>query len=180
MKFIEIKIPDLRIIEPKVFADSRGYFMEVFKEEKFTEQLGNVHFIQDNESCSPFGVMRGLHYQEGDAAQAKLVRVIVGCVLDVVVDIRADSATFGRYEMVELSADNKRQLFIPRGFAHGFLVMSEKAIFAYKVDAPYVPDQERTLNFLDPALNIPWPLPPSQMILSDKDRAGKFLDEIRS
>ncbi|MDR1527352.1 MAG: dTDP-4-dehydrorhamnose 3,5-epimerase [Dysgonamonadaceae bacterium] len=180
MNFIETEIKGLWIIEPHILTDSRGYFMEVFKEEEFTKQIGEVHFIQDNESCSSFGVLRGMHYQEGDAAQAKLVRVIAGCVWDVAVDIRKASATFGQYKMVELSAENKRQFFIPRGFAHGFLVMSERAIFTYKVDNVYAPARERTLNFRDPELHIPWPLEPSQLILSEKDKSGKFLNEIQS
>jgi dTDP-4-dehydrorhamnose 3,5-epimerase len=180
MKFIETSIPGLWIIEPKVWADPRGYFMEAYKEEDFTRHVGPVRFIQDNESRSSFGVLRGLHYQEGEAAQAKLVRVIEGCVLDVAVDIRKGGATFGRYVAVELSAENKRQFFIPRGFAHGFLVLSERAIFTYKVDNPYAPERERVLSFRDPELNIPWPVPESQLILAEKDKAGKFLDEIRS
>jgi dTDP-4-dehydrorhamnose 3,5-epimerase len=180
MNFIETEIKGLWIIEPNVFVDSRGYFMEVFKQDEFTRNVGNVHFIQDNESRSMFGVLRGLHYQEGDAAQAKLVRVIEGCVWDVAVDLRKASATFGQYKAVELSAENRRQFFIPRGFAHGFLVMSEKALFLYKVDNVYSPAMERTLNFRDPELNIPWPLEPSQLVLSEKDQSGKFLSEIRS
>ena len=179
MKFIETEIKDLWIIEPQVFADSRGYFMEAYKELEFTRHIGNIHFIQDNESRSSFGVLRGLHYQEGEAAQAKLVRVIEGRALDVAVDIRKDSLTFGQYKLVELTADNKRQLFIPGGFAHGFLVLSETALFTYKVDNLYTPDMERCLNFQDPELNIPWPLDSSQLVLSEKDKAGKFLKEIR-
>jgi dTDP-4-dehydrorhamnose 3,5-epimerase len=180
MNFIQTEIPDLWIIEPKVWRDPRGYFMESFNEEAFTRHIGNVRFIQDNESSSVFGVLRGLHYQEGEAAQAKLVRVIEGRVLDVAVDLRGSSPTFGQYKMVELSAENKRQFFIPRGFAHGFLVLSNSALFTYKVDNPYAPDRERTLHFQDPELNIPWPLPESQLILSEKDKAGKLLNEIRS
>ncbi|MDR0543126.1 MAG: dTDP-4-dehydrorhamnose 3,5-epimerase [Dysgonamonadaceae bacterium] len=179
MNFIETEIPGLWIIEPQVFADARGYFMETYRQEEFAGYIGDVHFIQDNESCSSFGVLRGMHYQEGDAAQAKLVRVIEGRVLDVAVDLRKNSSTFGQYKMVELSNENKRQFFIPRGFAHGFLVMSEKAIFTYKVDNAYAPAMERTLNFRDPELNILWPLDSSQLILSEKDQSGKFLSEIR-
>jgi dTDP-4-dehydrorhamnose 3,5-epimerase len=179
MNFIATEIEGLWIIEPKVFADARGYFMEVYKQEEFAKQIGNVHFMQDNESRSSFGVLRGMHYQEGEAAQAKLVRVMEGCVLDVAVDIRKNSPTFGQYKMVELSAENKRQLFIPRGFAHGFLVMSETALFTYKVDNRYAPAMERTLHFQDPEVNIPWPLDGSQLILSEKDQSGKFLSEIR-
>ena len=179
MNFIETEIKGLWIIEPKVFADSRGYFMEAYKESEFIRHIGTVHFIQDNESRSAFGVLRGLHYQEGEAAQAKLVRVLEGRVLDVAVDIRNGSPTFGQYKMTELTADNKRQFFIPRGFAHGFLVLSETALFTYKVDNVYAPDAERCLNFQDPELNIPWPMDASQLILSEKDKAGKFLKDIR-
>jgi dTDP-4-dehydrorhamnose 3,5-epimerase len=178
MKFVETEIQGLWIIEPAVFADSRGYFMEAYKEPEFVRHIGDIHFIQDNESRSSFGVLRGLHYQEGEAAQAKLVRVIEGCVWDVAVDIRKDSPTFGKYKVVELTADNKRQFFIPRGFAHGFLVMSETALFTYKIDNVYAPAMERILNFQDPELNIPWPLDSSQLILSEKDKKGKFLKEI--
>jgi len=178
MNFIETEIKGLWIIEPKVFADSRGYFMEAYKEPEFIRHIGDVHFVQDNESCSSFGVLRGLHYQEGEVAQAKLVRVIEGRVLDVAVDIRKNSPTFGQYKMVELTADNKLQFFIPRGFAHGFLVLSETALFTYKVDNFYAPAMERTLNFRDPELNIPWPLDPAQLILSEKDKTGKFLKDI--
>ena len=179
MNFIETEIKGLWIIEPRVFADSRGYFMEAYKESEFTRHIGDIHFIQDNESRSSFGVLRGLHYQEGEAAQAKLVRVIEGRVLDVAVDIRNGSPTFGQYSMVELTDDNKRQFFIPRGFAHGFLVMSETALVAYKIDNFYAPAMERCLNFQDPELNIPWPLEPAQLVLSEKDKAGKFLKEIQ-
>ena len=174
-----MEISGLKIITPEIHEDSRGYFMEAYKEQEFVRHIGTVHFIQDNESRSVFGTLRGLHYQEGDAAQAKLVRVIEGCVLDVAVDIRKDSPTFGQYEMVELTAENKLQFFIPRGFAHGFLVLSETALFTYKVDNFYAPDRECCLNFQDPELNIPWPLDPAQLILSEKDKAGKFLKDIR-
>ena len=133
MNYIKTDIEGVFIIEPKVFKDSRGYFMEAWKQEEFNEHVGKVSFIQDNESKSSFGVLRGLHYQKGELSQAKLVRVIKGRVLDVAVDIRKSSPTFGKHIMVELSEDNKRQLFIPRGFAHGFLVLSEEAIFTYKV-----------------------------------------------
>jgi dTDP-4-dehydrorhamnose 3,5-epimerase len=179
MKYITTEIKDLWLIEPEIFADSRGYFMEVYREEEFAKRVGTVRFIQENESFSSFGVLRGLHYQEGETAQAKLVRVIQGRVLDVAVDLRSGSPTFGHYKMVELSAENKRQFFIPRGFAHGFCVLSKSALFIYKVDNAYAPDRERTLHFEDPGLRIPWPLEPSQLIVSEKDRAGKFLNEIQ-
>ena len=166
--FCEI-IEGVFIIEPKVFKDSRGYFMEAWKQEEFNEHVGKVTFIQDNESKSSFGVLRGLHYQKGELSQAKLVRVIKGRVLDVAVDIRKSSPTFGKHIMVELSEDNKRQLFIPRGFAHGFLVLSEEAIFTYKVDNPYAPQAEAGIRWDDPALAIEWPIDPSQVLTSEKD-----------
>ena len=142
MNFIEQKIKGVWVIEPKVFADSRGYFFEAFKRNEFEENIGKVNFVQDNESKSSFGVLRGLHYQKGEWSQAKLVRVIKGEVLDVAVDIRKSSPTFGQHVAVVLSEDNKRQLFIPRGFAHGFLVRSEEAIFTYKVDNVYAPQAD--------------------------------------
>ena len=169
MNYIKTEIEGVFIIEPKVFKDSRGYFMEAWKQEEFNEHVGKVTFIQDNESKSSFGVLRGLHYQKGELSQAKLVRVIKGRVLDVAVDIRKSSPTFGKHIMVELSEDNKRQLFIPRGFAHGFLVLSEEAIFTYKVDNPYAPQAEAGIRWDDPALSIEWPIDPSQVLTSEKD-----------
>ena len=142
MEYKETKIKGVFIIEPKVFQDARGYFMEAWKQAEFDEHVGRTVFIQDNESKSSYGVLRGLHYQKGDASQAKLVRVIKGKVLDVAVDIRKSSPTFGQHVMVELSEENKRQFFIPRGFAHGFLVLSQEAIFTYKVDNPYAPEKD--------------------------------------
>ena len=139
MNFIKNSIDVVFIIEPKVFNDPRGYFFEAFKQEEFEKNIGNVNFVQDNESKSSYGVLRGLHYQKGEYSQAKLVRVIKGKVVDVAVDIRKSSPTFGKHVKVELSEDNKRQLFIPRGFAHGFLVLSQEAIFTYKVDNVYAP-----------------------------------------
>lgn len=165
------------LIEPKVFHDARGYFMEAFKEEEFRTQVGEVHFVQDNESKSSFGVLRGLHYQKGDYSQAKLVRVIKGRVLDVAVDLRKESATFGKYVSVELSEENKRQFFIPRGFAHGFLVLSEEAIFTYKVDNVYAPHAEASIRYDDPTIGIDWPIAPEQMLLSEKDKTGTSLEE---
>jgi dTDP-4-dehydrorhamnose 3,5-epimerase len=169
MNYIKTDIEGVFIIEPKVFKDSRGYFMEAWKQEEFNEHVGQVTFIQDNESKSSFGVLRGLHYQKGELSQAKLVRVIKGRVLDVAVDIRKSSPTFGKHIMVELSEDNKRQLFIPRGFAHGFLVLSEEAIFTYKVDNPYAPQAEAGIRWDDSALAIEWPIDPSQVLTSEKD-----------
>lgn len=157
------------MIEPKVFNDARGYFMEAWKQAEFNEHVGKVDFIQDNESKSSFGVLRGLHFQKGAAAQAKLVRVIKGKVLDVAVDIRKSSPTFGKHVMVELSEENKRQFFIPRGFAHGFLVLSEEAIFTYKVDNPYAPQSEAGIRWDDPDLAIQWPIDSQKVQTSEKD-----------
>lgn len=170
MNYIQTEIDGVWIIEPKVFTDSRGYFMEAFKQEEFESQIGKVNFLQDNESKSTFGVLRGLHYQKGANSQAKLVRVIKGKVLDVAVDMRKSSPTFGKHVSVELSEDNKRQFFIPRGFAHGFLVLSEEAIFTYKVDNKYCPDSEASVLYCDEALGIDWPIPEQQLVLSDKDK----------
>ena len=169
MKYTETEIPGVYIIEPRVFNDARGYFFEAWKKEEFEENVGKVEFIQDNESKSSFGVLRGLHYQKGDASQAKLVRVIKGRVLDVAVDIRKSSPTFGKHVMVELSDENKRQFFIPRGFAHGFLVLSDEAIFTYKVDNPYAPAQEAGIRWNDEELAIQWPIDPKLVITSEKD-----------
>jgi dTDP-4-dehydrorhamnose 3,5-epimerase len=179
MNYIETEIKGLWIIEPKVFEDARGYFMEAYKKEEFDKQIGRVDFIQDNESRSSIGVLRGLHYQAGETAQAKLVRVIEGRVLDVAVDIRKNSPTFGQHKMVELTSENKRQFFIPRGFAHGFLVLSPTAVFTYKVDNTYSPSTEKTIYCLDPDLHIPWPLDSSQLLLSEKDKTGKYFKEIQ-
>lgn len=169
MKYTETEIPGVYIIEPRVFNDARGYFFEAWKKEEFEENVGKVEFIQDNESKSTFGVLRGLHYQKGEASQAKLVRVIKGRVLDVAVDIRKSSPTFGKHVMVELSDENKRQFFIPRGFAHGFLVLSDEAVFTYKVDNPYAPTQEAGIRWNDEELAIEWPIDPEQVITSEKD-----------
>ncbi len=177
MNYIKTEIDGVFIIEPKVFSDARGYFFEAFKKEEFEANIGKVDFVQDNESKSSYGVLRGLHYQKGEYSQAKLVRVIKGKVLDVAVDIRKSSPTFGKHVMVELSEDNKRQLFIPRGFAHGFLVMSEEAIFTYKVDNVYAPQSEASIRFNDETLNINWPIPKEDVKTSDKDACGKTLQE---
>lgn len=165
------------VIESKVFNDARGYFFEAWKQAEFEEHIGKVNFIQDNESKSSYGVLRGLHYQKGEFAQAKLVRVIKGRVLDVAVDIRRSSPTFGQHVMVELSEDNKRQFFIPRGFAHGFLVLSDEAIFTYKVDNVYAPQAEAGIRWNDPALNIEWPIDPQTVLTSDKDLKQPLLSE---
>lgn len=170
MKYIKTEIPDVWVLEPRVFEDARGYFMETWREEDFNLGIGReTHFVQDNQSMSSRGVLRGLHYQKGEASQAKLVRVLQGTVVDVAVDLRKDSPTFGKYVMVELSEENKRQLFIPRGFAHGFQVISEKAVFTYKVDNRYAPETECSIIYNDPTIGIVWPITGEEVILSEKD-----------
>lgn len=178
MNFTEQKVKDVWVIEPRVFNDERGYFMEAYKQHEFEKHIGKVNFIQDNESKSSRGVLRGLHYQKGASSQAKLVRVIKGAVLDVVVDLRKSSSTFGQHVAVELSEDNKKQLFVPRGFAHGFLVLSDNTIFSYKVDNIYVPQNEATLIWNDPQLEINWRLNKDELLLSPKDTEGKLFSEI--
>ena len=177
MEYKETEIKGVYVIEPRVFSDARGYFMEAWKQEEFNEHVGRVDFVQDNESKSSYGVLRGLHYQKGDAAQAKLVRVIKGKVVDVAVDIRRNSPTFGKHVMVELSEDNKRQFFIPRGFAHGFLVLSDEAIFTYKVDNPYAPQADAGVRWNDPELGIEWPIDPKDVITSEKDLKQPLLKD---
>lgn len=174
MEYKETAIKGVFVLEPKVYMDSRGYFFEAWKQEDFVKNVGPVDFIQDNESKSSYGVLRGLHYQKGSYSQAKLVRVIKGKVLDVAVDMRKSSPTFGKHVMVELSEDNKRQFFIPRGFAHGFLVLSEEAIFTYKVDNVYAPSHEASVRYDDPALGISWPIDSKDVVMSDKDRAASL------
>ena len=177
MEYIETEIKGVYIIEPRVFNDARGYFFEAWKQAEFNEKVGPVCFVQDNESKSSRGVLRGLHFQKGDCSQAKLVRVIKGRVLDVAVDIRRSSPTFGRHVMVELSDENKRQFFIPRGFAHGFLVLSDEAIFTYKVDNPYAPQSEGGIRWDDPGLNIQWPIRSDEVITSEKDLKLPFMKD---
>lgn len=178
MKFIPQAIPDVVLIEPQVHGDSRGYFLESFRRDKFIEAIGlSVDFIQDNESKSSRGVLRGLHYQLPPYAQSKLVRVIQGCVLDIAVDIRRGSPTFGQHVAVELNDDSKQQLFIPRGFAHGFVVLSESAVFAYKVDNVYAPAHDRGLAWDDPDLSIDWRITKQLIQLSTKDRQLPRLNE---
>lgn len=180
MKFIAQSIPDIFIIEPIVHGDHRGYFIETFRQDEFEDAIGHkVHFVQDNESKSSKGVLRGLHYQLAPQAQSKLVRVIEGSVLDVAVDIRRNSPTFGQYVAVELTEDNKKQMFIPRGFAHGFVVLSEMAIFSYKVDNYYSPEHDRGLAFDDAQLNIDWILASENLLLSDKDTEQPSLSELK-
>ncbi len=178
MKFTELEIKGVWLIEAKKFGDARGYFMETFKKELFESHIGKVNFIQNNESKSSYGVLRGLHYQQGDMAQAKLVRAVVGSVLDVVVDIRPDSPTYGKHIAVELSEENACQLFVPRGMAHGFVVLSETALFSYKVDNIYAPQSEACILATDPALGIDWRVPADQCLMSEKDKIGKLFSEI--
>lgn len=169
MEFKKTAIEGVYIIEPKVFNDARGYFFEAWKKEEFESHIGPVDFVQDNESKSSYGVLRGLHYQKGEFSQAKLVRVIKGKVLDVAVDLRKSSPTFGQHVMVELSDENKRQFFIPRGFAHGFLVLSDEAIFTYKVDNVYAPQADAGIRWNDPDIGIEWPIDYAQVQTSEKD-----------
>ena len=166
------------VIEPQRFGDKRGYFSEVFKQADFDAHVGHVDFVQDNESFSSRGVLRGLHFQRGEWSQAKLVRVSQGTVLDVAVDLRHGSPTWGQHVAVELSADTGCQLFIPRGFAHGFVVLSDVAQFQYKVDNIYAPHSEATLRFDEPQLAIDWRIARDEMVLSDKDLKGLTLDEM--
>ena len=176
MDYKKTEIEGVYIIQPKVFKDNRGYFMETFRQSDFDAGIGrHVEFIQDNESKSSRGVLRGLHYQKGEASQAKLVRVIKGRVVDVAVDIRRSSKTFGRYVMVELSEENKTQFFIPRGFAHGFLVLSDEAIFTYTVDNAYAPQQEASIRYDDPDIAIEWPMDMAEVITSEKDMNARWL-----
>lgn len=177
MNYIKTDIEGVWIVEPRVFGDSRGYYFESWKKSEFDEYVGKVDFVQDNQSKSCYGVLRGIHYQKGDFSQAKLVRVVQGSVLDVAVDLRESSPTFGKHVMVELSADNKRQLFIPRGFGHAFLVTSPEAVFVYKVDNVYAPQAEVSIRWDDPKLNIEWPIESDKLILSEKDLRGLSFDE---
>ena len=170
MNIIETTLPGVLIIEPKVFGDARGYFFESWNRAAFEAAGITNKWVQDNESKSCFGVLRGLHYQAAPHTQAKLVRAVAGSVLDVAVDIRKGSPTYGKHVAVELSAGNKRMLYIPRGFAHGFAVLSDEAVFAYKCDNVYMPSSERGILFNDPCLGIDWRVSPGQWILSEKDK----------
>lgn len=178
MEVIKTDIPGVVIIEPKVFGDHRGYFFESFSERDFNAQVREVKFVQDNESKSCYGVLRGLHFQKPPHAQAKLVRVVKGKVLDVAVDLRKDSPTFGKYVAVELSEDNHRQVFIPRGFAHGFSVLSDEVVFQYKCDNYYAPESEGAVAWDDPDLDIDWMVPADKVLLSEKDKKHPFLKDI--
>jgi dTDP-4-dehydrorhamnose 3,5-epimerase len=184
MNFVKTALKDVWVMEPQCFGDERGYFMESYKQAEFNAAIArDVNFVQDNESKSRRGVLRGLHFQRGEAAQAKLVRVSEGCVVDVVVDLRKSSPTFRQVLAVELSEQNHKQLFVPRGFAHGFIVLSETARFQYKVDNVYNPQSEVTLRFDDKDLNIAWHefgVDASEFVLSPKDLAGKTLAELEA
>ena len=170
MEYTETEIKGVWVIEPRVFDDARGYFFEVWKQADFDTHIGHpVKFVQDNESKSSYGVLRGLHYQKGEYSQAKLVRVIKGKVLDVAVDIRKGSPTYGQHVAVELTEDNHRQFFIPRGFAHGFLVLSEEAVFTYKVDNVYAPQHEASIRWDDADIHVNWPIGENEVLTSDKD-----------
>ena len=179
MQIIKTTIPEVNIIQPDVFGDERGYFFESFSKNKFKKQVFKTEFVQDNESESSYGVLRGMHYQLPPFAQSKLVRVVVGKVLDVAADIRKGSPNFGKHVIVELSAENKKQLFVPRGFAHGFIVLSDKAIFAYKVDNVYDAASEASIRFDDPELNINWPLKQEDLKLSPKDMAAPLFKDAK-
>lgn len=181
MNIIRTDIPDLLVIEPDIYGDSRGYFFESFSRRKFEEATGiKVDFVQDNESRSSYGVVRGLHFQKAPYAQAKLVRVVRGRVRDIAVDLRPDSPTFGKYHAIELSEDDHRQFFIPKGFAHGFSVLSEDAVLQYKCDEYYAPESEGGIAWNDPDLDIDWQIPEDKMIISPKDQNHPTLKEYLS
>lgn len=170
-------IPDVKLITPKVFEDDRGYFFESFRQDLFEKEIGKINFCQDNESKSTYGVLRGLHFQLSPFAQSKLVRVVKGKVLDVAVDIRKSSKYYGQYVAVELSDENKLQMFIPQGFAHAYLVLSEEAIFQYKVDNYYSPEHDRGIIYNDPDINITLPIPENELIISEKDKKLPLLKD---
>ena len=180
MKILKTSIKDLVVIEPEIFYDSRGYFFESYNQNLFIKKLGDFKFIQDNESKSPKGVLRGFHFQKPPFEQAKLVKCIQGEVLDIALDLRKNSTTYGKYEKVLLSGENKKQFFIPRGFAHAFLVLSENAIFSYKVDNVYAPQSESGVMWNDPSLLIDWVIDESKLIISDKDKSLDLLTNIKS
>jgi dTDP-4-dehydrorhamnose 3,5-epimerase len=180
MKFIKTSIPDLYVIEPSVFGDDRGYFLESFNLNKFEDNLGPINFVQDNESKSSKGVLRGLHFQKPPFDQAKLVRCVEGRVIDVAVDIRKGSPTYGKHLAIELSGKNKRQLFVPRGFAHGFYVLSESCVFTYKVDNTYAPEYDSGIRYDDNELNIDWGLNDDEVQISVKDKNLLFFKDLDS
>lgn len=176
MEIIRTEIDGVVVVEPRIFGDHRGYFFESFSEREFFEKVAPVRFVQDNESKSAYGVIRGLHFQKPPYAQAKLVRVVSGRVLDVAVDLRSGSPTFGKYVSVELSEENHRQLFLPKGFAHGFCVLSDTAVLQYKCDEFYAPQSEGSVRWDDPEIGIEWPL--SDVVLSDKDKFAPYLKDM--
>lgn len=178
MRVTKSEIEGVVIIDPEIHGDERGWFCEAYSQRRFDEEVAPVRFVQENLSKSRYGVVRGLHYQRGEAAQAKLVSVLAGRVLDVAVDIRKGSPTFGKHVAVELSAENKRQVFIPRGFAHGFAVLSEEALFQYRCDNPYAPTEERGIAWNDPAIGIDWGIPEEDVILSAKDAKNPLLADV--
>ena len=180
MEIIKTGIEGLLILEPRIFQDARGYFFESFSQREFEEKVGPVHFVQDNESMSSYGVMRGLHFQRPPYTQSKLVRCVSGAVLDVAVDIRQGSPTYGQHVAVELTAENHRQFFIPKGFAHGFAVLSETAVFQYKCDEFYHPEADAGISILDESLGIDWRIPTDKAILSDKDTRHGMLADFQS
>ena len=180
MEIIKTGIEGLLILEPRIFQDARGYFFESFSQREFEEKVGPVHFVQDNESMSSYGVMRGLHFQRPPYTQSKLVRCVSGAVLDVAVDIRQGSPTYGQHVAVELTAENHRQFFIPKGFAHGFAVLSETAVFQYKCDEFYHPEADAGISILDETLGIDWRIPTDKAILSDKDTRHGMLADFQS
>lgn len=180
MEVIKTAIDGVYILEPRIFRDDRGYFFESFSQREFEEKIGKINFVQDNESKSSYGVMRGLHFQRPPYAQSKLVRCVKGAVLDVAVDIRKGSPTYGQHVAVELTADNHRQFFIPRGFAHGFAVLSDEAIFQYKCDNFYAPQADGGISILDASLNIDWQIPTEKAILSEKDTKHPLLQDFDS
>lgn len=178
MEVIETEIEGLKIIRPNIYRDDRGYFIESYSQKKFEEEVSKITFVQDNESSSKYGVLRGLHYQKAPFAQAKLVRVIKGRVLDIAVDIRKDSSSFGKHVAIELSDENKLQVFIPRGFAHGFIVLSQEAICQYKCDNYYSPQYAEGIKWDDDQLNIDWKLPVEDIILSEKDKINPYFNQM--
>ncbi len=179
MKIIKTDIPEVLIFEPKVFGDSRGYFFESFRQDIFEKEVGKINFVQDNQSKSDYGVLRGLHFQRNPYTQSKLVRCLEGKVLDVAVDLRIESPTYGKHASAILSADNHRQLWIPQGFAHGFVVLSETAVFAYKCDNYYSPEYDGGVLWCDPALNIDWIIPHEDIKLSEKDKNQPFFETVK-
>lgn len=178
MEYIKTKIPGVTILQPRIITDTRGYFMETFRHSEFTENIGTINFVQDNESASTYGVVRGLHFQKTPHCQSKLVRCVSGKVLDVAVDLRRDSPTFGQHVAVTLDSTLGTQIFIPRGFAHGYSVLSGHAVFQYKCDAYYNPESEGGIDPFDPALGIDWGIDSTDAIVSDKDYARPRLADI--